>query len=123
MMQPGLQKQSTLVHSIKDKYVIRTQHAQVGQLKFYPPNSSEAKGEVENKILHSLGDTNIASTEREKHVDQRNSYIMKNSAVSHNSAFLATSPITQDANKERPDCTLNMNNSYSSFMVVKAKNN
>lgn len=69
MIQPSIQKQSTLVHSIKDKYLIRTQHAQVGALKFYPPNSSQAKGEVRTRIIHSLGDTDYASTDREMQED------------------------------------------------------
>ena len=90
-------KQSTLVHSVKDKYVIRSQHAQVGALKFYPVCSSEAKRTIEKEFVHSLGDTDVASLEREKQKLHATSYTLKDNAVHHGSAFLATSPVTQDA--------------------------
>ena len=38
--------QSTLVHSIKDKYVIRSKHNLIGKLKFLPVNRSEARADV-----------------------------------------------------------------------------
>jgi hypothetical protein len=50
---------STLVHSCKDRYIIRSQHDQVGQLKFIPTNPAQAKLDLKSNYEHDLGESSI----------------------------------------------------------------
>jgi len=112
------------VHSIKDRYVIRSQHAKTGSVKFIPPNASEAKSIINQKLKHPDGDSQILFEETEK----INKSIMRkeasnadpfNGQINHKSTFLATSPVTQDQNLERPRATLNDSNEYGVFMTTR----
>lgn len=87
---------STMTHSIKDRYVIRSQHGQIGQIKFWPTHLSTARDDIKTEIVHSLGDTLIANEDRIKEEGKQTSYMLKESAVQHSSVFRATSPVTQD---------------------------
>lgn len=55
-----------MVHSIKDRYIIRSQHGMVGHVKFVPTCGSEAKETIKKEFVHSLGDSQALFEEREK---------------------------------------------------------
>jgi len=93
---------STLANSIKDRYVIRSQHDKIGALKFMPTNARDAKSEIKTECVHSLGDTFVANESKIKEQSKLSSYVRKESAVSHDRSFKATSPITQCVFKEKP---------------------
>ena len=62
---------TTLVHSCKDRYIIRSQHGMVGQIHFKPPCSSEARDTVKKEFIHSLGDSQALFEERSKLINQK----------------------------------------------------
>lgn len=45
-------RNSTLVHSLKNKYIVRSRHGKVGKIHFKPVNGSEAKSTIENQVIH-----------------------------------------------------------------------
>lgn len=57
---------------------------------------SEAKKHIEIPYVHDLGDTSIAYREREREERMKSVDVFKDSSVHHTSAFLSTSPVTQD---------------------------
>jgi len=51
---------------MKEKYIIRSQHAKVGSLKFYPVNTNNARDSIKSKFEYVPADNNLDSFERYK---------------------------------------------------------
>ena len=86
---------STLSNSMKDRYIVRSQHQQVGSLRFYPPNKLNARESLMNDAEYALGDTMIMNESRMKEMSKLSSYQNSETAVRHTRPFKATSPVTQ----------------------------
>lgn len=49
----------TVSSAVKDKYFLRSQHSQIGRLKFIPPSRLMAKEDIKSDFPYSLGDSII----------------------------------------------------------------
>ena len=109
---------------MKDKYVVRSTHSNVGGFG-YKPRTKNSNSPVERRLSYDLGDTNELFIQEQRWLKAMQ---MRSIAGSSGSVdkFLTTSPITQDPKLVYCDIyqkgsnkgTLNQNNSYKTFITT-----
>ena len=82
------------MHSLKDRYIVRSQHDKIGSFKFLPANLEQAKNDVKKEEIYNCGDTEIVYMEQLR--QERMKSINSAEQSMHSQAFLTTSPVTQD---------------------------
>lgn len=65
-----MMKKSTLAHSVKDVYIVRSRHTQIGASKFLPTNRQEARSTVHQRTVYQTEnylDTSVAFSRNRLH--------------------------------------------------------
>lgn len=45
-------RNSTLTHTLKNRYIVRSRHDKIGEMYFSPPNPSEARLDIKPECIH-----------------------------------------------------------------------